>query len=612
MIMLHILVCFLLVCNRAGYAEEIETSSSEGSLESENGSSTEANTDNTENTESSENIIRFLIMGDWGTQTKANSYSNKRLLENRNRNNNNNNNGNQGNGQNVYMSVLVAKAMATYASTYPADFLLALGDNFYNNGVSSVEDALWTTYYKDVYNYDSLMVPWYAILGNHDYGSNKGAGSTQAQLEYSDGRWHAGHCYMQSFTVPNTAVTVDIVFVDSTLLAPEETYQTSTASGLSAEDQSDRRQQQIDCLESYLAGSNAHYLLVAGHYPIFSTGKNGPGDMVSMKEVLLPYLLQYDVDAYLCGHDHFMEHLSYQYGGGKQMDFIISGAAGKPDNQLYSGAYCNATMRFAAATGGFTIAQISATELQLSFVDYNGEGLYTMTRKQSRQVQVQGAETGTGSSTGKAGSVETAESSITDGEDNEDETDTETLGEKLTQMKNYAKHTVSQMSREEMVEIGVLVGVLLSLVVMIFVVTSPQFNGKSRGKRARGAPAPFLEHHDYLKKLMVIEKINSEKKAAEKAANTAAASSDNPQNSNADEDKKPSSLRYIAASETTMDANWTRRQYYAARREALARTRPGRRRMKPPHPVLLHSNIHDAMKRPHTENIAGLSADFYV
>ena len=188
-------------------------------------------------------------MGDWGTQTSSGVKSYRRLdhdgedavnmlaengnnnnqnknnnnnNNNQNKNNNNNNNNNNQNSNTPYWAVLVAKAMATYCDSFPASFLIALGDNFYNNGVASVTDSLWSSVYTNVYNYDSLQIPWYAIFGNHDYGSNKGAGSTQAQIDFGtykyDNRWTAGHCYKETFTVPDTDTTVDIIFVDSTLI----------------------------------------------------------------------------------------------------------------------------------------------------------------------------------------------------------------------------------------------------------------------------------------------------------------------------------------------------------------------------------------------------------
>ena len=112
--------------------------------------------------------------------------------------------------------------MSDYAIVHPIDFLVALGDNFYNNGVASTKDPLWKSLYRDVYNYPSLQVPWYAIFGNHDYGSNKGLGSTQAQIDFGenklDNRWHAGHCYIKSYTLEDHHTTIDIVFVDTTLI----------------------------------------------------------------------------------------------------------------------------------------------------------------------------------------------------------------------------------------------------------------------------------------------------------------------------------------------------------------------------------------------------------
>jgi len=342
----------------------------------------------TQSTESaSSSSLKFITMGDWGTFTAV---SRRKLSEedeqisflaNNNGNNNNNNN-------KQYWSILVAEAMAAYASSNPADFLLALGDNFYSNGVSSVDDSLWTTLYANVYNYGSLQIPWYAVFGNHDYGSKNGQGSLQAQIDFGeqgyDNRWHAGYCYKQSFSVPYSTTTVDIVFIDTTLIAPEETYVTSTSAGVSQETQQEKVQEQLSCLEGYLSGSTASYLLVAGHYPIFSTGKNSPGDMTTLVEILYPILEKYNVDVYLCGHDHFLEHLQFT-NGSSTMDFVISGAAGKPDNALTSGVTSAADMKFAVATGGFVFTTVTPGEMIMDFVDYSGAVIYTTTRAQTRE-----------------------------------------------------------------------------------------------------------------------------------------------------------------------------------------------------------------------------------
>jgi len=377
---------------------------------------------------SSKTSLTYILMGDWGTQTgsgksrrlyeedEAELFSPNTLLQLSNNNNGNNGNKNQAQAQNnqaqeqnkqsqsqnnknnnnaqkgnngggggggEYWAVLVAKAMATYASSKPADFLIALGDNFYSNGVSSTTDSLWTSVYTNVYNYESLQIPWYVIFGNHDYGSKNGVGSLQAQIDFGtqsyDDRWTAGYCYMKSYNVPESGSSLDIVFIDTTLIAPEETYMTSTSAGVSYETQQTRKQEQLTCLEDYLSNSAADYLVVAGHYPIFSTGKNSPGDMTSMVEAVYPLLAKYNVDVYYAGHDHLLQHLSYQ-----GIDFVISGAAGKPDNSLTSGISSAADMKFAVATGGFVYTEVTSGEMTMNFVDYTGAVLYTTTRAQTR------------------------------------------------------------------------------------------------------------------------------------------------------------------------------------------------------------------------------------
>ena len=77
--------------------------------------------------------VNFLLIGDWGMA-----------------------NANQ---------ALVASQMAEYAHNVSADFVVALGDNFYENGVVSDTDPQWKNTFRDVYSHASLDIPWYAILG---------------------------------------------------------------------------------------------------------------------------------------------------------------------------------------------------------------------------------------------------------------------------------------------------------------------------------------------------------------------------------------------------------------------------------------------------------------
>jgi hypothetical protein len=133
--------------------------------------------------------------------------------------------GSMGGGDVSYQSA-VAKAMATYAeNTNPAPyFVVALGDNFYTNGVASTTDSLWDSLWTNIYltNYQSLRLPWFPILGNHDYGY--GSTGVQAQLDRTlvDEYWTFPTTnYTRRFSIPSGG-SVQIVFIDTTTLAPSE------------------------------------------------------------------------------------------------------------------------------------------------------------------------------------------------------------------------------------------------------------------------------------------------------------------------------------------------------------------------------------------------------
>lgn len=83
---------------------------------------------------------------------------------------------------------------------------------------------------------------------------------------------------------------------------------------MSQEEQQIRIKNQISHLHTLfrdITQNNLTWLLVAGHYPIFSRGEHG--DMSELIENLLPLLIQYNVSLYICGHDHISEHLQYVF-----------------------------------------------------------------------------------------------------------------------------------------------------------------------------------------------------------------------------------------------------------------------------------------------------------
>ena len=83
---------------------------------------------------------------------------------------------------------------------------------------------------------------------------------------------------------------VSIDFVSHQILGPE-----------SIED----AEAQWDWLESTLRSSTAHYLIVGGHYPVWSIAEHGPTKC--LVDRLRPLLQKYQVTAYIDGHDHNLQ-----------------------------------------------------------------------------------------------------------------------------------------------------------------------------------------------------------------------------------------------------------------------------------------------------------------
>lgn len=219
-----------------------------------------------------EGTLSFLVLGDWGRKGAFNQSE-------------------------------VAVQMGRIGEKLDIDFVVSTGDNFYDNGLTGNQDKAFVESFTQIYTANSLQKQWYSVLGNHDYRGNAEAQLSQ-QLRKIDSRWLC----LRSFIV--NAELAEIFFVDTTPFV--QSYFTK-AEGHTYDWRGIGSPRSyianlIKDLKLALSESKAKWKIVVGHHAIRSIGHHG--DTEELVSKLHPILKANNVDFYMNGHDHCLEHIS--------------------------------------------------------------------------------------------------------------------------------------------------------------------------------------------------------------------------------------------------------------------------------------------------------------
>lgn len=266
-----------------------------------------------------------------------------------------------------------AAAMGRAATERGADFVLALGDNFYYDGVRNEWDPRFQETFERVFTSPGLRaLPWFVLAGNHDH-----HGNVSAQLAYSrrSERWRFPHYYYSlRLHLPGTNVTARLLVLDTVLLCgATDDFGGRAAPGGPSDTEAAR--EQLSWLQGRLAASkHDRYVLVAGHYPVWSVAEHGPTEC--LLRLLRPLLRRYRVTAYLCGHDHNLQFL--QEGG---VGFVLSGAGNfMESSRTHRGSVPPGSSRFFFGSpdspGGFVHFRLDAAAATVTFLESTGRVLY--------------------------------------------------------------------------------------------------------------------------------------------------------------------------------------------------------------------------------------------
>ncbi len=258
-------------------------------------------------TPTSVKTVRFVAFGDFGTGSKS-QYD-------------------------------VARAIKKHCEKMGCDFALTLGDNIYNNGVRSVTSSLFQSHFEKPYA--DLNMPFYMVLGNHDY-----RGNIQAQLDYThrSKKWRMPAKYYTFRKGPVTFL------------------------GLDTNIPGNARQNAF--VKSVVEQHDTPWLLAFGHHPrkTYSAYKN-------TQSRALKQLIDHtcgEAQFYLSGHEHDQQHLKAHCG----TDYLIAGTGagrrknGRGKDTLYSGNQL-----------GFAWFEITPKTLHFAFVSSKNQILYEHTEK---------------------------------------------------------------------------------------------------------------------------------------------------------------------------------------------------------------------------------------
>ena len=198
----------------------------------------------------------------------------------------------------------VAAAMATVVAQSHASFIVTTGDNFYDDGVESKCDSGFQQSFEQVYKQKPLQIPWYVSLGNHDY-----RGNVDAEIAYSKSshRWHLpARYYTKEFRIGHSKDSMLLVFIDTDPFFEPYYSDSLYRDKVMGQDTASQKH----WIDTVLAASRARWKFVIGHHPVITGGpKMNQIEVRSVHDALQPLLDKHHVNAYICGHAHYLEYI---------------------------------------------------------------------------------------------------------------------------------------------------------------------------------------------------------------------------------------------------------------------------------------------------------------
>ena len=264
----------------------------------------------------------------------------------------------------------VAAGMAAWSEDNDPAFIITGGDNIYPKGLRTPDDVQMDIKWRNVYNNHTSLasLPWYVTLGNHDYGDWEGEEWNEIELSKIDPQWILPHLWYD-FVEDLGDGSVHFVVIDTETFTKQIERNNYT--------------DMLGWMDDTLRESTADWKFVIGHRHAFTAGDAG-AVTTEIVDVLIPIMNRNNVDAYICGHDHNLQHLRNISGVG--LDYVISGAGGAllsryiQSNEDYIRDVYDIDTIFFEMTYGFVTLTVEKTFAQFDFFDQDAVLVYNFTR----------------------------------------------------------------------------------------------------------------------------------------------------------------------------------------------------------------------------------------
>jgi len=221
--------------------------------------------------------------------------------------------------------------------------VLLLGDNFYPGGVLSTSSAQWLTGFQDAYPAQQLPIPFYAVMGNHDY-----LGNAQADYHYVDPerRWILDSPAELLPVLVQGVLVADLFLIDSEQIVGESSLGDAV----------------VAWTKQHARSSLAPWKILVLHHPAISHGAHG--NTLRVNQAFSQEFSDGTFSMVLSGHDHDLE--VSRIG---RTDFVVSGA-GSVLRPIGTGA----TQLFGSSQLGFVVLELTTSTQKVTVFGMDQSG----------------------------------------------------------------------------------------------------------------------------------------------------------------------------------------------------------------------------------------------